>query len=286
MRQEQQNEQSDKKVTVGNKLFFVCAHSMCKALLLILIIVGNALLVSGCDKKQSNDWASEEVLSQLTELRKEVKELKSDVATLTKNIAGTQAKQSGARENAAVVGKVKFDKYLVLGSDKANIGIVEFADFQCPFCAKYVKETFPEVKKQLVDTGKVQYKVMDYPLGFHANARGAAIAAHCANGQTQYWAMRDELFSNIKNLNEAFYKQAAEKLKLDMDKFTDCLKNPVQAKLVDDGMAYGGAVGVNGTPSFFVGRIVNDELVDVIALTGAQPFRAFEQAVNQLSQPN
>ena len=80
--------------------------------------------------------------------------------------------------------RVELGEFL-LGDKNASYAIVEFTDYQCSFCSRHNKNVYPQIKKELIDTGKVQYVVRDYPLGFHAAAKGAAVAARCAGAQGQ-----------------------------------------------------------------------------------------------------
>jgi protein-disulfide isomerase len=239
-----------------------------------------ALWITGCDKKKSNDWVSEELIRQINELRQDIKGVKSDIAELDKKVSALQG--GGRPARAAGPSKIKFDKSNVLGDAKATVAIVEFTDYQCPFCGKHANEVLPQIKKQLVDTGKVQYKVMDAPLSFHDKAKGAAIATLCAGEQGAYWPMHDTLFTKQRELGDAFYKTTAATLKLDAAKFDACLQDTKQAKAVDDVTAYASSINVNGTPSFFIGKISGDELVEVVQLEGARPYESFSQAVEQL----
>jgi protein-disulfide isomerase len=255
-------------------------HAKRKVLLLVLFIVSTSLLLSGCDKKKSNDWVSEELIRQINELRQDIKGVKSDIAELDKKVSALQGGGRAAKSNAP--SKIKFDKSNVLGSAKATVAIVEFTDYQCPFCARHANEVLPNIKKQLVDTGKVQYKVMNAPLSFHDKAKGAAIATLCAGEQGAYWPMHDVLFTKQRELGDALYKSTATDLKLNTAKFDTCLQEANTAKAVDDTTAYANSINVNGTPSFFIGKISGDEVVDVVQLEGARPYNAFSQGVEQL----
>src|SRR5690606_19222030 len=107
----------------------------------------------------------------------------------------------------SVIGNVELKKDdPTLGSQQAKVAIVEFTDYQCPYCAQYHSETFENLKKEYIDTGKVQYVLRDFPLDFHAYAKGAAIAANCAGEQDAYWQMNHQLFSNQSELGDGLYQ--------------------------------------------------------------------------------
>ena len=150
------------------------------------------------------------------------------------------------------------------GPDKAPVTIVEFSDFECPYCVK-AEETVQEVLKTY--EGKVRLVYRDFPLPFHPHAQKAAEAAHCAGDQGKYWDMHSALFSNQQALGAEDLKSHAKKLGLDSGKFDKCLDSGEKAALVEENKKAGAEVGVSGTPAFFVNGIL---------ISGAQPFSEFK----------
>ncbi len=220
------------------------------------------------------------------DLRTEIRALQQTVVELNQKVdslsgpigSGTVSGNPGAPQT------ITLREDTVLGNPEAAIAIVEFSDFECPFCARHHRTVLPQIKQSYVDTGQVQYIVRDYPLPFHAGARSAAIAANCAGEQGQYWPMHDLLFENNSLLGESLYRQSARSLGLDEAAFARCLQNPDNGTFLDQEMAYGDTVGVLGTPKFFVGKVQGDVISDVIPISGAQPFSAFVNAISRLSQ--
>jgi protein-disulfide isomerase len=157
------------------------------------------------------------------------------------------------------------------GASGAPVTIVEFSDFQCPFCSK-AEDTVDKVMKTY--DGKVKLVFRDYPLPFHPQAQKAAEAAHCAGdqGPAKYWEMHKVLFANQKALEPAALKGYAKDLKLDQGKFDKCLDSGEKAKLVEANKKAGEQVGVSGTPAFFVNGVM---------LSGAQPFEEFKSLIDQ-----
>jgi protein-disulfide isomerase len=155
------------------------------------------------------------------------------------------------------------------GASGAPVTIVEFSDFQCPFCSK-AEDTVDKVMKTY--DGKVKLVFRDYPLPFHPQAQKAAEAAHCAGDQGKYWEMHKVLFANQKALEPPALKGYAKELKLDQGKFDKCLDGGEKAKLVDANKKAGEQVGVSGTPAFFVNGVM---------LSGAQPFEEFKSLIDQ-----
>src|SRR6266496_2107167 len=155
------------------------------------------------------------------------------------------------------------------GASSAPITIVEFSDFQCPYCSR-AEETVTKVLKAY--DGKVRVVYRDYPLPFHPQAEKAAEAAHCAGDQGKYWEMHSKLFANQKALEPPALKGYAKDLKLDQGKFDKCLDSGDKAKVVETNKKAGEKVGVTGTPAFFVNGY---------QLSGAQPFEKFKSIIDQ-----
>ena len=138
-------------------------------------------------------------------------------------------------------------------SDDCAVTIIEYSEFQCPFCARMV----PTAKRLLEEyKGKIRWIVRDFPLDFHDRARPAAIAAKCAGFQNKYWNMYEILFANQTKLSDKDLSSYAEKIKLDKKKYDSCVASPDKAnKLIDRNMKSGVSVDVAGTPAvFFNGR--------------------------------
>jgi predicted DsbA family dithiol-disulfide isomerase len=146
------------------------------------------------------------------------------------------------------------------GGSKASVTIVEFSDFQCPYCAK-IEPTVAKVLEDYGDKVKLVYK--DFPLDFHKEAQKASEAAHCADEQGKYWEMHTKLFADQNALDVASLKKHARELSLDGEKFDKCLDSGAKEKLVKASYDAGVVAGVRGTPAFFVnGRPVNGGEVD------------------------
>jgi len=155
------------------------------------------------------------------------------------------------------------------GPAKAPIELIEFSDFQCPFCQR-ANPTVEQVLKTYGD--KIKFVYRHYPLPNHPNARPAAEASACAEAQGKFWEYHDRLFANPSGLSDADLKANAAVLGMDTAKFNTCFDNRQQKAGIDKDIADGEAVGVTGTPAFFVnGRSVE----------GAQPFEAFKRVIDE-----
>jgi protein-disulfide isomerase len=161
-----------------------------------------------------------------------------------------------------------------LGSPDAPLVMIEYSDYQCPFCSRYKQETFPRIKEAYIDTGLMRYVFKDFPLSFHDQAHSAAQAARCAGDQGDYWGMHDLLFQDQAGWAGAAalqrFQDYAGRLGLDAATLTACLEESVHAAAVDQELQEGLSLGVTGTPAFFVG----DRFI-----SGAQPFEVFQQAI-------
>ena len=166
--------------------------------------------------------------------------------------------------------EVSADDDAVKGNRSAPVTIVEFSDYECPFCGKYARESYPLILKNYINKGQVKYVFRDFPLEIHVNAQKAAEAAECAGEQNKYYEMHDYLFANQDNLKVENLQGYAKDLGLDTVKFNDCLGSGKMAAEVKKDLADGKRYGVAGTPAFFVnGR----------AISGAQPYSVFSQEI-------
>lgn len=168
--------------------------------------------------------------------------------------------------------KVLEDDDSVLGEKKAKVTIVEFSDYECPFCGRFHQQTLPQIRENYIKTGKVKLIYRDFPLGFHAQAQKAAEAAECAGEENKYYEMHDKLFTDgVQGGPESFKKFAAD-IGLNTAKFNDCLDSGKMAAETQKDQSDGAQYGVTGTPGFFI----NGQLV-----SGAQPYQVFQQAIEQ-----
>ncbi len=186
--------------------------------------------------------------------------------------------------------KVSVDDDPILGDKNAKITIIEFSDYECPFCKRHFDETLPQIVKEYINTGKVKLVYRDLPLPFHdPMATTEAIAANCAgvqDGDTGYFKYHDEIFKRTKSNGNGLtiddlYK-ISDDLKLNTEKLKTCMNDPKQAEEVKKDMADAGNVGANGTPAFFIGKSTNDGIIESVLTSGAQPFSVFKTIIDEL----
>ncbi len=169
----------------------------------------------------------------------------------------------------------------VLGEPDAPLTLVEFTDYQCPFCNRFFKTTLPRLKEKYIDTGQLRLVVKDLPLSFHKNAREAAQAAHCAGDQGRFWAMHDILYENAARLDAGLLPGYAEQLSLDVAAFEQCLASDRHLDDIDADSAEARRAGVTGTPTFVLGR-TTDDVIEGVRIRGAKPYEAFEAEIKKL----
>ncbi|MBI2982535.1 MAG: thioredoxin domain-containing protein [Deltaproteobacteria bacterium] len=159
-----------------------------------------------------------------------------------------------------------------MGPKDAPIRLVEYTDYECPFCGR-ARDSVNQVLKEY--KGKVRYVIKDFPLSFHKNAFKAHEAAHCAGDQGKYWEMNGKIWADQRAITEEDLKKHASEIKLKTKEFEECLSSGKFAALVRQNIQEGQDVGVSGTPAFFInGR----------PLSGARPFEAFKEIIDgQLS---
>lgn len=158
-----------------------------------------------------------------------------------------------------------------LGQANAPVTIIEFSDYECPYCARWHQQVYKRLMKEY--EGKIRFVYRDFPLdNIHPNARPAAMSAHCAGAQDAYFTFHDALFSYQYGLGrEAYLKYAAE-LGLDVQAFEACLNEQPFADKVEANLRYGLSIGVSSTPTFFINGI---------AVVGAQPYEVFQQLIEK-----
>lgn len=168
-----------------------------------------------------------------------------------------------------------------LGSATAPLTMVEFTDYQCPYCRRFQAQVWPKLKRNYIDTGKLRYLARDLPLEFHAAAAPAAEAAHCADEQGRFWDMHAALLGGAADLGAGGIDRRAREIGLDMARFDDCVAHHRYSALIAAHAREADAVGINGTPGFVVGRAAHGELTGV-RVEGAVPYDDFGELLREL----
>jgi protein-disulfide isomerase len=219
------------------------------------VIAGLLLLVMAPGPAwPAKDAALSHELKRLREgqerLERDVAEMKAMLQKLASQPRPPQPQQ--AQQPQPSRAEVAVDRAIIIGSDKAPAVMVEFCDLQCPWCARYHKETFPQVKRDYIDTGKLLYALIDNPLPMHPQARKAAEALHCAGSPDLGIELAQKL-SGEKDLSPPKLAEAAVAIGLDREDMTRCLNEGRYSVDVDRNMEATKKAGITGTPSFVIG---------------------------------
>ena len=180
--------------------------------------------------------------------------------------------------------KISADNDPIIGNSNAPITIIEFSDFQCPFCAKFHIQTLPKIMDEYIKEGKVKLVFRDFPIqSIHSNALLASVAAECANEEGKFKEMHDKLFENQNEWNNKntddviiLFNQYSSEMGIEKEKFDSCIKNGKYIKEIQKDLEDGRTYGISGTPGFFIG---NNE-IGFIELKGAHPFENFKNVID------
>ncbi len=212
-----------------------------------------------------------------------LKELRGIRAVLERMLQPVPTAQQPAGNERVTVAIASTDP--ILGRPDAPLTLVEFTDLQCSFCNRFALITLPELKKTYIDTGKLRFISRDFPLPMHPEAVRAARASRCAGDQKRYWDVRLTLVMNAGKLSRDFMMRTAADFKLDTGAFGACLDSDRYMADVEKDMREGAAIGVEGTPSFILGRTGGAQMEGVL-IPGALPFSAFDEQIKALlAQP-
>ena len=199
---------------------------------------------------------------------------------LTKPAASTRP--SGTRTPPLPSEPISLAESWIKGSPAATVGIVEFADFQCPFCSVFAKDILPELDRVYISTGKVLLAFRHLPLPIHSSAMQAAVAAECAGKRDRFWDMHNQLFQDPRSLALPSIETHARSLNLNDAEFVACLQSRSHPSVTRD-ISQAKALGISGTPTFFLGSIVGPGQLKVSRrISGAVPFAQLQQIIEPL----
>ena len=174
--------------------------------------------------------------------------------------------------------QMKAEGYLI-GSPSAPLEVIEFGDFECPGCGQFATVTEPDIRTNLVNTGKIRFRFMDFPLPMHKNTWDASLAAACANDQGKFWQMHDALFQNQDRWNgevtgkpRPVMHDLAQGLGLDMAKYDACMESEQHRAQIQANLEEGERRQVNSTPTFVIGTRM---------VPGALYYDQFKQLVDE-----
>jgi len=211
-------------------------------------------------------------------------EIKEIISAVQAKAPAPQPAQTPSQPSAPQTFQVSLDDDPFKGDPNAPVTVVEFSDFQCPFCSRFFTQTLPALQENYIDTGKIKLVYKDLPLdNLHPNARPAHIAAECADEQGKFWDYHDVLFEKQSEWNRLSsadlstqLTQYATSMGLNSASFESCLSSPSMADEVNADFLQAASYGATGTPTFFIGNEKNG----FIKLVGAQPYAAFQAAID------
>ena len=169
----------------------------------------------------------------------------------------------------------------------SKIVLIEFADFECPVCYSYAAKTHPKLKREFIDTGRLSYAFVNFPLSeIHLNALRSSYAAECADKSGKYWQMLDRLFSRERSLSTTGLMTYADDIGLTAPAFSKCLNGEVASAIQSD-VDMGRQLDVAGTPTFFLGTLGSDGVIALaVRFNGLTSYEALGSAVASLGVPS
>ena len=201
--------------------------------------------------------------------------------------AAQPAAQQGAQQpQAPTIATVDLGHFPIQGDKNAKVAIVEFADLRCPFCKQFFDTTEPQIMKDYVNTGKVQFVFRQFEF-LGPSSVVAGNAAECANDQGKFWPFHDYLYKNQPSETDTSLYSSdkltpiAQSLGMNGNTFKNCLDNNKFQKNVDGDKAAGDAAGVTGTPSFVIGKLGSDGKVTGQLVVGALPYASLKTTIDQ-----
>jgi protein-disulfide isomerase len=245
---------------------------------LLALIAASPALAQTSDKLDKTldqlNQTNQAILKELQEIRRLLQQQQGPPAAA---VAPAEALPAAA---------IDISKEPTKGSTTAKVALIEYSDYQCPFCARYDADAYPQIIKDYVDTGKVKYVWRDLPLDMHPNAFKAAEAAQCAGDQGKFWEMHDRLFKNQQALAPADLTKHAEALGLNTSLFQQCLDSSRHAAEIRTDIAAANSVGIGGTPSFLIGTVQPNGSVKVTKkVVGARGYPDFKAAIEAALNP-
>ena len=254
------------------------------ALLLTFALAAPAIAVRAQEGGQSGLQQQVEKLNAGQEaLRKEILAMQKQLQEIRTLLQARPAAPAPAPQ-PPLPAELSIQDAPIKGSANAPVTIVEFSDFQCPFCGRHFNQTMGLLDKEYISTGKVKYVFRHFPLErIHPQAFKASEAAECASAQGKFWEMHDHLFANQQMLTQPDLLKHGEAVGLDTAKFASCLTPGTTATRIRGDLALGSQAGVTATPNFFLGTTIPGGKIKVVRkLNGAVPFATFKAAIDAL----
>lgn len=236
-----------------------------------VVAVGLALFTAGCASR-----------SDVEALKKEVEALKAAQAQLAKQVGGGRPQQAPqparALPTSIDLGGVPFK-----GSATSTVALVEYSDYECPFCIRHYQQVMPQIQQAYIDTNKIRYMFRDFPIDeLHPQSIRGHVAAHCANEQGKFWPMHDRLFSKAGTHTPEELAKRASEVGLNASAFAGCVAADKYSVSIRQSTATAISMGASGTPFFIVGKFdpATSKLTPIKSIPGAFPYAQFQQYID------
>ena len=244
---------------------------------LTLLLTAGLISISSAASKPNQD--------ELTALKDQVAQLNAQQQQILASLDELKKMMRGPTQPALKPPPtMSLNGEIYKGEASAKVAIIEYADFQCPFCRRFESQVYPNLRDSYIRTGKLKYYHRDMPLAFHQGAMPAARAVHCASEQGKFWEMHDSLLGDAASLTPADIDQRAGQLGLNVSKLDQCISSDRFADIIQRSISEASAMQVSGTPTFIIGTLDADGNVMSVKKTvvGASPFEAFKAAIDPL----
>lgn len=209
-----------------------------------------------------------EILKQLADIRSTLERVEKQA-------------RAGKRPSVSKTASASIKGRPALGNPDASVTVVEFTDYQCPFCNRFEKSTFTKLKENYIDTGKIRWVVLDMPLSFHKDAMFASQAAHCAGEQDKFWELRTLLFQNQKALLPEHIAQYSKQIGIKQEAFNLCINSNRYQESIQRDIAEAQKQRITGTPTFVIAKSTPD-IVSGKRIVGAQQYNVFSKEIDAL----
>ena len=167
-----------------------------------------------------------------------------------------------------------------VGASTAPVGMIEFADYQCPFCVRFAKSVFPQIKATYVDSGLVRFEFRNFPLPIHPLADDMAVAGLCLTKSRDFMSAHDFLFASASGFTKKWLPDAATALGLTSRALEACSEDPASTAYVDQDVELARKLGVDATPTFIIGRLLGAQMQVIGAVVGAGEFKDFAKLLD------
>jgi protein-disulfide isomerase len=190
--------------------------------------------------------------------------------------------QSPERSIALPREAIDISRAPIKGNPNAAVGIVEYSDFECPYCERFSLSSLPELDREYLSSGRALMAFKHLPLPIHQSADAASQAAVCAHEQGMFWPMHDQLFANRDNLKASTLRVLAGDVGLDLTRYDECGRAGRHKEAVDDDKREAATLGITGTPTFLFGTVQQGKLTVSEAITGARSVSEFKRILDAL----